>query len=134
MRWTFFWALLVIPFVFCSCKTGVTVSGDPCYALTENEINELVAIAQASLRKPQRQLTAADTRTICTQKPAIIVNYTGDCCGEVKIRWKLPDKQATVRFRGLLNDHRRRICSFEIVPDGDRVVYKGVPGKKDTVQ
>lgn len=134
MRWTLFLVLAVMPFVFCSCKTGVTDLGDPCYALSESEINELVGIARASLRKPHRQLTSADTRAISTTKPEIIISYTGDCSGEVKIRWRLPDKRASVRFRGLLNDPRRRSSVFEIIPNNDRVVYKGVPGKKDTVE
>ncbi len=132
MRWILLLALAMMPFVFCSCRTGVTDQGEPCYVLEEKEINELVAVARMSLRKPHRQLSADDVRFISTSKPDIIINYTGDCSGEVKIRWNLPDKRAGVRFAGLLNDPRRRSSIFEIIPNNDRVIYKGVPGKKDT--
>lgn len=134
MRWLLLCVLAVMPFIFCSCKTGVTDQGEPCYALDAEEIDELVALARVSLRKPHRQLSADDIRFISTSKPDIIIKYTGDCSGEFKVRWNLPDKRAGVRFSGLLNDPRRRVTIFEIIPNNDRVVYKGVPGKKDTAQ
>ena len=126
-------ALLGLPWMLCSCRTGVTASGDPCYELSGDELEELVAIARMSLRKPRRQLTPAETHAIMTSAPEVVVIYNGDCSGEVKIRWTLPEKRAGVRYRGLLNDPKRRSMVFEIIPDNDRTIYKGVPGRKDTV-
>ena len=126
--------LCAAPLLLCSCRTGMTYDGDPCYALTESELAELVAIARISLRKPHRQLSAEDMRTIGTAKPEVTVHYTGDCSGEVKIRWELKDKRAGVRFKGLLNDPRCRASVFEIIPKNDRILYKGVPGKRDTAK
>lgn len=126
-------AICSLPWMLCSCRTGTTVSGDPCYELSQDELAELVEIARLSLRKPMRQLTPAETRLIMTAKPEVDVFYNGDCSGEVKVRWSLPEKQASVRYRGLLNDSKRRFMVFEIVPKNDRTIYKGVPGRKDTV-
>ena len=134
MRWLLLLAVCGLPWMLCSCRTGTTVSGDPCYELSQGELDELVAIARLSLRKPRRQLTPAEAHTIMTAKPEVVVLYNGDCSGEVKIRWTLPDKHAGVRYRGLLNDPKRRYMVFEIIPNNDRIIYKGVPGRKDTAE
>lgn len=134
MRWLLLLAICGLPWMLCSCRTGTTVSGDPCYELSQDELDELVAIARLSLRKPRRQLTPAESHTILTAEPEMVVLYNGDCSGEVKIRWSLPDKFAGVRYRGLLNDPKRRSMVFEIFPRNDRTVYKGVPGRKDTAE
>ena len=134
MRWFFLAVITLMSFILTSCKTGMTVEGEPCYALSEEEVAELVQIARYSLRKPSRQLSAADVKVISTTAPEVLIHYSGDCSGEVKIRWTLPDKRAGVRFAGLLNDPRRRASVFEIIPNNDRVVYKGVPGKRDTAK
>ena len=132
-RTIFLLAILSVPCFLCSCRTGVTVSGDPCYELSQSELDELVAIARLSLRKPRRQLTPEESRVIQTTAPEVVVLYNGDCSGEVKVRWTLPTKRASVRYRGLLNDPKRRSTVFEIIPNNDQVIYKGVPGRRDTV-
>ena len=134
MRWLFLLAICGLPWMLCSCRTGTTVSGDPCYALSQDEVDELVAIARMSLRKPRRQLTPTESHAIMNGKPEVDIFYNGDCSGEVRIRWTLPDKFAGVRYRGLLNDPKRRYMVFEIIPNNDRTVYKSVPGRKDTAE
>ena len=133
MRRMFLFAMCgLLPWILCSCRTGVTAAGDPCYELSQSELDELVEIARMSLRKPRRQLTAEESRLIQTVRPDVVVIYNGDCSGEVKIRWTLPSKHAGVRDRGLLNDPQRRSMVFEIIPAGDRTIYKNVPGRKDS--
>ena len=135
MRLFLFLTMLAVPFLLCSCRTGVTYDGNPCYALSESEMDDLVNLARASLQKPHRQLTPEEVRTINKTKPEIHIRYTGDCSGEAKIRWVLKTKIAGIRYYGLLNDYRHRAMIFEIVPNNsDRIIYKGVPGKKDTPQ
>lgn len=134
MRFWMLLALLALPLLLCSCRTGLTVDGDPCYTLSEEEVEELVAIARISLKKPHRQLSRRDMHAIASTRPEITIHYNGDCSGEAKIRWQLPDKRASVLFQGLLNDPRERRTVFEIVPSSDRIIYKGVPGRRDTVQ
>lgn len=134
MRWLFLFPALLLLFGLCSCRTGVTYDGEPCYALTESELAELVAVARASLTRPHRQLSYDDTRIIKTTAPEVKIHYVGDCSGEVRCRWQLPKKWASVLFKGLLNDPQKRSVIFEIVPIDDRIIYKGVPGRQDTKQ
>ena len=134
MRWLFLLSICCLPWMLCSCRTGTTMSGDPCYELSQDELDELVEIARLSLRRPRRQLTPAEAHSIMTVPPEIIIRYNGDCSGEVRLRWALKQKRVEMRYRGLLNDPRRREMFFEIVPTGERTIYKGVPGRKDTAE
>ena len=79
MRWLLLLAICGLPWMLCSCRTGTTVSGDPCYALSQDEVDELVAIARMSLRKPRRQLTPTESHANMNGKPEVDIFYNGDC-------------------------------------------------------
>jgi len=127
-------ALLCCCVLLCSCRTGKTTDGRPCVELSAAEQAELQELARLSLSRPGRQLTADEVRIIQTAPPEVRIRYNGDCCGTMTVHWNLNGKKAGVFYRGLLNDHRKREMIFEIIPDMNRVLYKGVPGKRDTAR
>ncbi len=118
--------------VLASCRTGKTIHGDPCYTLSEAELTDMVAVARKSLRKPGKKLTPEEIRHVMNSEPEITVQYEGDCCGKVKVHWTLPDKHVSVIYSGLLDNPAKRETILEIYPNSDRIIYKGVPGHKDT--
>ena len=95
----------------CGCRNYVDVNGRSCAMLTDREVDELVAVARATMVKNSpKHATADEVAEIRRTAPEIKINYYGNCLGEAVLSWDLKKRKIEIIFDGQLNstDPRER--------------------------
>ena len=107
------------------CRGTVTVDGNHYSMLRQSEIDELKAIARATLKHNQDKaqiVTAEECRRAMATEPAVKIEYFGDLAGNARFTWDFPERRTTVLIRGEFLNSKKRLVAVGIDPVRPKVI------------
>ncbi|MCQ2378232.1 MAG: hypothetical protein MJ016_03345 [Victivallaceae bacterium] len=119
--------VLGLAFCFSGCRDTVVVNGEKYAMLRESEINELKAVARATLRHnldKGQVVTQDEYLAAMNTEPQCTVDYFQDLEGTVRFTWRFPRRKTTVVIRGELLNPTNRIIAVGIEDDLPAVIDK----------
>ena len=99
-------ALLVLLFCgACTTDHALTIYGDECQALTEEQFNYLIALARGTLKKnaDKYKFTQEERDIIEKTAPRLQTEYRGDRYGTLFILWDTPQRRLGMRYENQLD-------------------------------
>ena len=79
--------------------TATTDDGRTCRALSEKQLEYLIAITRNALKSDKKnKISAFELRIINTTRPDINIEYRGDCFGTAIITWETPTRKIGMWF------------------------------------
>ncbi len=127
-RYGWLWLTGLLLLLGSGCRTGVTIYGDPCYELTDTEVQELLERTRQSLLHANRSVVQPKDAAALRNpelSPTYLIRYTGDKFGEAKVVWTLPEKIYTIYFEGELtgDQPRSRLTVEPRITDDDIIFF-----------